>query len=52
MVNEEKELEKELEKIGITKDVLDMIVSSAPSNQIMIGYPQEKIVSYIINDNW
>jgi len=44
--------EEELEKIGLTKDILDVINSLSPSNQIMVGYPQERIDYFIIHDNW
>mgnify|MGYP001626415244 CR=1 FL=1 len=44
--------EEELEKIGLTKDILDVINSLSPSHQIMVGYPQERIDYFIIHDNW
>ena len=48
----EKELQDELEKVGLTRELFDGILATAPARQIVLGYPQDKIDALFIQDNW
>jgi hypothetical protein len=48
----EKELQDELEKVGLTRELFEGILAMSPARQIVLGYPQEKIDALFIQDNW
>lgn len=48
----EKQLQRELEKVGLTRELFETILAMSPARQITPGYPQEKIEALFIQDNW
>ena len=48
----QKELQDELDKVGLTRELFESILAMSPARQIVLGYPQEKIDALFIQDNW
>ena len=48
----EKELQDELEKVGLTRELFESILAASPARQIVLGFPQEKIDTVFIQHNW
>ena len=46
------EWKKELEKVGLTEEVFQNILAAAPAQQVVPGYPQDKIEGISIQENW
>ena len=44
----DEELRRELERIGLSEEVYRIILDLAPTRQILIGYPQDRIVKITV----
>jgi hypothetical protein len=43
---------RELDSVGLTKEVFESILASSPERDIIPGYPQEKVDYLTLNQNW
>lgn len=43
---------KDLEKAGLSEEILKNILDAAPTRQMVPGYPQAQIQSTFIQTNW
>lgn len=48
----ETELQDELERVGLTRELFETILAASPSRQIVLGYPQERVDAIFIEQNW
>ncbi len=47
-----REWERELEKVGLTQELLDYILAASPEREIVPGYPQDRVERIIVQQNW
>jgi hypothetical protein len=48
----ERELQEELERAGLTPELFATIIASSPARQIVLGYPQERVDTISVVQNW
>ena len=51
-VEKQKEWTEDLAKVGLSKELFESILAASPEREIVPGYPQEKVVGIIIQQNW